>query len=92
MKPYPPVDDLLCPVLRVAMPRAARLASVPLSEETLASRDCVCLAVAHRAFDHAMTWLLTHSRLLLDATGATRFVNGDQSQTIRLGNGTGTGD
>jgi hypothetical protein len=45
---------------------------VPLSEETLASRDCVCLAVAHRAFDHAMAWLLTHSGLLLDATGAPR--------------------
>ena len=67
------------------MPRAARLASVPLSEETLASRDCVCLAVAHSAFDHAMAWLIQHSRLLMDATAVTRFLDGDQSNVIRLG-------
>ena len=56
----------------------------------MASQDCVCLAVAHSAFD--LPWLLKHSRLLMDATGATRFLDGDQSHVIRLGSGMGTGD
>jgi hypothetical protein len=46
------------------------LHSVPLSEELLAAQDCICLAVAHSAFD--LPWLLKHSRLVMDATGATR--------------------
>ena len=74
------------------MPRAARLASVPLTEDAVASQDCVCLVVAHSAFDHAMAWLLKHSRLLMDATGATRFLDGDQSHVIRLGSCKGVGD
>ncbi len=61
-----------------------RLASVPLTEETLAAQDCVCLAVAHSAFDHAMAWLLKHSRLLLDATGATRRFPQEGGRVIRL--------
>ncbi len=55
---------------------------MPFSEEALAAQDCVCLAVTHSAFD--LPWLLKHSRLLLDATGATRFLDGDQSHVIRL--------
>ncbi len=53
-----------------AAPPASRLASVGLREEVLAAQDCVCLAVAHSAFD--IPWILKHSRLLMDATGATR--------------------
>ncbi len=69
---------------------ARRLASVPLTETTLAAQDCVCLAVAHSAFD--LAWLLKHSRLVLDATGVTRFLDGDQSNVIRLGSCRGVGN
>jgi hypothetical protein len=61
---------------------ARRLTSVPLTETTLASQDCVCLAVAHSAFD--IPWLITHSRLLMDATGATRRFPQDRGSVIRL--------
>ncbi|MBI4737699.1 MAG: nucleotide sugar dehydrogenase, partial [candidate division NC10 bacterium] len=59
-----------------------RLASVPLTEDTLAAQDCVCLAVAHRAFD--IPWVLKHSRLLMDATGVTRRFPQDRGTVIRL--------
>jgi hypothetical protein len=57
----------------------------------VAVEDCVCLAVADGAFDHAMAWLIKHSRLLLDATGVTRFLDGDQSHMVRLGSHSGLG-
>jgi UDP-N-acetyl-D-mannosaminuronate dehydrogenase len=64
------------------MPRAARLASVPLSLAAVAAQDCVCLAVAHSKCD--LEWIVKESRTLIDATGMTRFLNGDQSHVIRL--------
>jgi UDP-N-acetyl-D-glucosamine dehydrogenase len=66
-------------------PRGApggRLRSVPLVEETLEAQDCLCLAVAHSAFD--IPWLAKHSRLLMDATGATRRFPLDGGRVIRL--------
>ena len=59
-----------------------RLDSAPLTEDTLASQDCVCLAVAHSAFD--IPWLIKHSPLLMDATGATRRFPQDRGTVIRL--------
>jgi len=59
-----------------------RLTSVPLTEETVAAQDCVCLAVAHSAFD--IPWLLKHSRLLMDATGVTRRYPQERGIVIRL--------
>jgi UDP-N-acetyl-D-glucosamine dehydrogenase len=61
---------------------ARRLASVPLAESTLAAQDCICLAVAHSAFD--IPWLIKHSRLLMDATGVTRRFPQDRGTVIRL--------
>jgi UDP-N-acetyl-D-glucosamine dehydrogenase len=60
----------------------SRLRSMPLGEELLAAQDCVCLAVAHSAFD--VPWLLKHSRLILDATGVTRRFPADGGTVIRL--------
>lgn len=51
------------------------------------AQDCICLAVAHSAFD--IPWLIKHSRPLMDATGVTRFLNGDRSNLVHLGGGTG---
>jgi UDP-N-acetyl-D-glucosamine dehydrogenase len=59
-----------------------RLWSVPLTENALASQDCVCLVVAHSTFD--IPSLLKHSRLLMDATGATRRFPQDRGSVIRL--------
>ncbi len=64
-----------------AAPRR-RLTSVPLTESTLAAQDCVCLAVAHSAFD--IPWLLKHSRLLMDTTGVTRRFHQDRGTVVRL--------
>jgi UDP-N-acetyl-D-glucosamine dehydrogenase len=58
------------------------LASVTLSEGLLAAQDCVCLAVAHSAFD--LPWLLKHSRLFMDATGVTRRVPHSGGPVVRL--------
>jgi len=63
-------------------PPGRRLVSVPLTEDTLAVQDCVCLAVAHSAFD--IPWLIKHSPLLMDATGATRRFPQDRGTVIRL--------
>lgn len=82
VKPYPLVDEFLRPILRVAMPRARRLTSVPLTDDAVAAQDRVCLAVAHSKFD--LGWIVKGSRTLIDATGMTRFLNGDQSHVIRL--------
>jgi len=60
----------------------SRLRSMPLGEDLLAAQDCVCLAVAHSAFD--VPWLLKHSRLILDATGVTRRFPADGGTVIRL--------
>jgi UDP-N-acetyl-D-glucosamine dehydrogenase len=50
------------------------LRSVPLDDTCLRGQDCVCLAVAHRTLD--LPRLIKESRLLVDATGATRRLPG----------------
>ena len=57
------------------------LTSLALSEEVLAAQDCVCLAVVHSTFD--LSWILKHSRLIMDATGATRRIP-DSGRVVRL--------
>jgi UDP-N-acetyl-D-glucosamine dehydrogenase len=59
-----------------------RLTSVPLTENGLADQDCVCLAVAHSAFN--IPWLIKHSQLLMDATGVTRRFPQGRGTVIRL--------
>jgi UDP-N-acetyl-D-mannosaminuronate dehydrogenase len=59
-----------------------RLRSVPLTEQSLGAQDCVCLAVAHTAFD--LPWLVKHARLIMDATGATRRVSHAPGTVVRL--------
>ncbi|MFB3818415.1 MAG: nucleotide sugar dehydrogenase [Candidatus Methylomirabilales bacterium] len=50
------------------------LRSVPLDDACLRAQDCVCLAVAHGVLD--LPRLIKESRLLVDATGATRRLPG----------------
>jgi UDP-N-acetyl-D-glucosamine dehydrogenase len=61
---------------------APRLRSVPLTEPTLAKQDCICLAVAHSAFD--LSWLVKNGPLIVDATGATRRVPDRPDTVVRL--------
>jgi UDP-N-acetyl-D-glucosamine dehydrogenase len=62
--------DPFVPTLDLRDGVGPRLTSVPLTEATLGIQDCTCLAVAHSSFD--LPWIAKHSRLVLDATGATR--------------------
>lgn len=48
------------------------LASQPLSEEYLASQDCVVIATAHSAYD--FDFIVRHSRLVIDTRNATKHV------------------
>jgi UDP-N-acetyl-D-glucosamine dehydrogenase len=61
---------------------SGRLRSGSLTEEVLADQDCVCLAVAHNVFD--VSWIVKHSRLLVDATGVTRRCPPGGGTVIRL--------
>ncbi len=70
--------DPFIPAIALDEDSSQRLASVPLSEAALGAQDCVCLAVAHSSFD--LAWIVKQSRLVLDATGATRRL--PQSSTI----------
>jgi len=79
--PHVPEVSLAVPHESGASP-APHLRSVPLTEHTVASQDCVCLAVAHSVFD--IPWLLKHSRLLMDATGVTRRFPQGHGTVIRL--------
>jgi len=56
--------------------------SVPLTEETLGTMDCVVIAVRHSCFD--IPWIVKHSRLIVDAQNATRGADGIGAQVIRL--------
>ena len=47
-----------------------KLESVPLTAESIASRDAVLLATHHRAFDYAM--IARHARLVVDTRNAMR--------------------
>jgi UDP-N-acetyl-D-glucosamine dehydrogenase len=59
-----------------------RLTGVPLDEGRLQAQDCVCLAVAHGAFD--VPRLIKQSTLLVDATGVTRRFPHLSSAVVRL--------
>ena len=60
----------------------SHLRPMPLSEDVLSNLDCVCLAVAHSAFD--IPWVMKHSRLILDVTVAARRFSSDSGTVVRL--------
>jgi UDP-N-acetyl-D-glucosamine dehydrogenase len=59
-----------------------RLTGVPLDEGRLRAQDCICLAVAHAAFD--VPRLIKESALLVDATGVTRRFPHPSGAVVRL--------
>jgi len=48
------------------------MASVPLTEEMLASQDCVIIVTAHSCYD--WDWIVKHSKLVVDTRNATKRV------------------
>ena len=63
-------------------PPGSRLRSILLDEADPAAQDCLCDAVALNAF--GISWILTCSRLLVDATGVTRRFPSAAGPVIRL--------
>lgn len=59
------------------------LQSQPLDDEMLAAYDCAIITTAHRAFDYAQ--IVRHSRIVVDATNATRHVAEGRGKIVRVG-------
>jgi UDP-N-acetyl-D-glucosamine dehydrogenase len=57
-----------------------RLDSEPLSEEFLASQDCVLILTDHSAYDYG--WIVKHAKLVVDTRNATAGV-ADRSNRVR---------
>lgn len=57
------------------------LRSIELTDECLASADCIVIATAHSSYDIGR--IVASSRLVFDATGATKHLNCDR--IVRLG-------
>jgi UDP-N-acetyl-D-mannosaminuronate dehydrogenase/intein/homing endonuclease len=58
-----------------------RMASRELTEEYLASRDCVLIITDHSAYD--WSWIARHATLIVDTRGATRGVADPKAIIIR---------
>ena len=56
-----------------------RMSSHDLTEDYLASRDCILIATDHSAYDWG--WIARHAPLIVDTRNATRNVN-DPKATI----------
>lgn len=60
----------------------ATLESVPLTAARLQAQDCVLVAVAHSGFD--LSWIVRHSRLIVDAQNATKLVREGREKIVKL--------
>jgi UDP-N-acetyl-D-glucosamine dehydrogenase len=67
-------NDPLIPSLPHMRHHAIHLDSQPLTEQFLASQDCVVIVTDHSAYDYA--WIVRHSRLVVDTRNATAGLSG----------------
>jgi UDP-N-acetyl-D-glucosamine dehydrogenase len=58
-----------------------RMSSRELTEEYLASRDCVLIVTDHSAYDWA--WIARHAALIVDTRNATRGVADPKAVIVR---------
>jgi UDP-N-acetyl-D-glucosamine dehydrogenase len=58
-----------------------RMTSEPLTENYLASQDCVVVVTDHSAYD--WQWIVTHARLVIDTRNATRNAQAPRGRIIR---------
>jgi UDP-N-acetyl-D-glucosamine dehydrogenase len=63
-------NDPHVPTLPHMRSHTIRLDSQPLTEEFLASQDCVVVVTDHSAYD--FEWIVRHTRLIVDTRNATR--------------------
>jgi UDP-N-acetyl-D-glucosamine dehydrogenase len=59
------------------------LNSTPLTEEFLASHDCVVIVAGHSSYDY--DWIVAHAPLVIDTMNATREVKTNRERITRLG-------
>ena len=57
------------------------MSSQELTEEYLASRDCVLIVTDHSAYDWA--WIARHAPLIVDTRNATRGVTDPRAAIVR---------
>jgi UDP-N-acetyl-D-glucosamine dehydrogenase len=58
-----------------------RLRSSPLTEEFLASRDCMLVVTEHKAFDFG--WIARHARLIVDTRNATAGIAAPKARVVK---------
>jgi UDP-N-acetyl-D-glucosamine dehydrogenase len=58
-----------------------RMESQELSAGYLQAQDCVLVATDHAAYD--WSWIVDHSRLIVDTRNATRGVNAADERIVR---------
>ena len=64
-----------------ALAAPAPMTSQPLTPEYLASQDCVLIATDHSAYDY--TWIVAHSRLVVDTRNATKNVTAGREKIVK---------
>jgi len=62
-------------------PHLAPMKSMPLTPESLASQDCVLIATDHTAYDYS--WIVAHSRLVIDTRNATKTVTAGREKIVK---------
>jgi len=74
-------NDPHVPVLPAMRHHSIRLKSSPLTEDFLASQDCLLVITEHRAFDFG--WIAKHARLIVDTRNATAEVASPQARIVK---------
>jgi UDP-N-acetyl-D-glucosamine dehydrogenase len=74
-------NDPHIPVLPRMRHHSIRLTSEELTEEFLASQDCVLIATDHSAYD--VEWIARHSPLLIDTRNATADVKHSRANIVK---------
>ncbi|TKJ30425.1 MAG: UDP-N-acetyl-D-glucosamine dehydrogenase [Chloroflexi bacterium B3_Chlor] len=59
------------------------LASTPLTQELLATHDCVVIVAGHSSYDY--DWIVAHAPLVIDTMNATRDVRAHREKVFRIG-------
>jgi UDP-N-acetyl-D-glucosamine dehydrogenase len=78
---YISYNDPHIPVLPRMRHHSIRLASEPLTEEFLASQDCVLIATDHSAYN--FDWIAHHARLLVDTRNATADIRNGHARILK---------
>jgi len=59
-----------------------KMASTPLTSETIRSNDCVLIVTDHRGFDYAM--IAREALLIVDVRNALRAIRGHRDKIVTL--------